>query len=118
MATPYSVVFVTVPDQKTADALAEGMVKAKLAACVNIVPGVTSTYYWEGKLERSAELLLIVKTRADLMAEVCDHVKKNHPYKTPEVLATTVEDGHAPYLDWVGARTRYARPDPRRGRGG
>jgi periplasmic divalent cation tolerance protein len=118
MATPYSVVFITVPDQATADKLAEGMVKAKLAACVNIVPGVSSVYFWDGKLERSSELLLILKTRADLMAEVCDHVKKNHPAKTPETIAFTIEDGHAPYLDWVGSRTRYARPDPRRGRGG
>ena len=118
MATPYTVVMVTVPDRKTADSMAEGMVKTRLAACVNIVPGVSSVYFWDGKLERSEELLLVVKTRADLVAEVCDHVKKNHPAKTPEVIALTIEDGHAPYLDWVGARTRYARPDPRRGRGG
>lgn len=118
MATPYSVVFVTVPDQAAADKLAEGMVKNKLAACVNIVPGVSSVYMSNEKLERASELLLIMKTRADLMAEVCDHVRKNHPYKTPEVITMTIEDGHAPYLDWVGARTRYARPDPRRGRGG
>ena len=118
MATPYTVVMVTVPDRKTADSMAEGMVKTRLAACVNIVPGVSSVYFWDGKLERSQELLLIVKTRADLVAEVCDHVKKNHPAKTPEVIALAIEDGHAPYLDWVGARTRYARPDPRRGRGG
>ena len=118
MATPYTVVMVTVPDRKTADSMAEGMVKTRLAACVNIVPGVSSVYFWDGKLERSEELLLVVKTRADLVAEVCDHVKKDPPAKTPEVIALPIGDGHAPDLDWVGARTSCARPAPRRGRGG
>lgn len=116
MATPYCVVLVTVPDQAAADKIAETMVTTKLAACVNVVAGVKSVYHWEGKLERSDELLLVVKTRKDLMPEVCDFVKKNHPYKVPEVVALDVADGHAAYLDWVGARTRHTHPDIPKGR--
>ena len=118
MATPYSVVLTTVPDQATADKLAETMVKTRLAACVNILPGASSVYFWEGKLERSHELLLIVKTRADLFPELADFIKKNHPYKVPEIIALPIGEGHGPYLDWVGARTRYSHGDPRRPRGG
>lgn len=117
METPYCVVFVTVPDKAAADKMAEAMVTSKLAACVNVVPGVTSVYHWEGKLERSTELLLVVKTRKDLIPEVCDFVKKNHSYKVPEVISLGIDDGHGPYLDWVGARTRYTHPDIHKGRG-
>lgn len=109
MATPYSVVLVTVPDKRAADSLAEGLVSSRLAACVNVVPGVASIYWWEGKVERSEELLLIIKTRSDLMPELCEHVKKNHPYSVPEVISWPIAEGHPGYLDWLGANARFGR---------
>lgn len=110
MATPYSIAFVTAPDRKTADALAEGLVSSRLAACVNAVPGVASVYWWKGKVEKAEEVLLVAKTRTALLPELCEYVRKNHPHSVPEVVSFPVEDGHAPYLDWVGAHTRFAQP--------
>ena len=116
MPTDYSVVLVTIPGRDKADALAEALVKGRLAACVNILPGVSSVYWWKEKLERSEELLLVIKTRGDLVPELCEAVRKNHPHSVPEVLALPIGDGYPPYLDWLGAHTRFAAAAPRRER--
>ncbi len=114
MSTPYNIVFVTAPDRKTAEDLAEGMVKSKLAACVNAVPGVSSVYWWKGRLEKAEEVMLVIKTRGALLPELCEYVRKNHPNAIPEVLSLPIEQGHEPYLDWVGAHTRFVQPHARR----
>lgn len=116
MADAYNVVLVTVPDRKTAEDLAEGLVKAKLAACVNIVPGLTSVYWWEGKVDRAEELLLVAKTRASLVPELVKFVRKNHPYTVPETISLPILAGNPAYLDWLGANTLFVKP-PRRGSG-
>jgi periplasmic divalent cation tolerance protein len=110
MVPLYYVVFVTVPDKKTADALSKGLVQRKLAACVNIVPGVSSVYWWEGKIQHSEELLLIIKTRAGLLPVLTEFVKKNHPYTVPEVIAMDLTDGSEAYLNWLGSNTLFTKP--------
>lgn len=119
MAATYSIVFITVPkkDDKggdVAETLAESLVSAKMAACVNIVPNVSSVYRWQEKIEKSDELLLIVKTRRGLVRDLIEHVRKNHPYEVPEIIAYPIEEGNEPYLHWLGANTIFTRP--RRGR--
>lgn len=116
MAAAYNVVLVTVPDRKTAEALAEGLVGAKLAACVNVIPGLTSVYWWEGKVDKAEELLLVAKTRSGLVPELAEYVRKNHPYAVPETISLPILDGNPAYLDWLGANTLFAKP-PRGGRG-
>lgn len=106
----YCVAFVTVPDKDKAKDLARKLVKSKLAACVNIVPQISSVYWWEGKIEETEELLLVLKTRAGLVPELVDFVKKNHPYKVPEVISLAIGDGNAQYLDWVGAHCKFSKP--------
>jgi periplasmic divalent cation tolerance protein len=101
----FLLVLVTAPPKK-ADALAKGMVAAKLAACVNVIPGLTSHYRWEGKVQKDRESLLVIKTRASLLKKVEAWVKKNHPYTVPEVLALPVAGGSKAYLDWLAASTR------------
>lgn len=101
----YRVVLVTSP-RKDADRLAKGLVAARLAACVNVVPGVVSHYRWEGKLHKNAESLLVIKTRASLLKKVEAWVRKNHPYDVPEVLALPVAGGSKPYLDWLAGATK------------
>ena len=98
--------YVTVSDAKEADDLAVGLVKAKLAACVNKVPGVESVYEWEGKVEKSSEVLLVIKTQANLTQKVTDFVVRNHSYDTPEVVFTKITGGNRPYIKWVAASTR------------
>lgn len=115
MAATYSVIFVTVPDKKTADTLSEGLVQRKLAACVNAVPGVSSVYWWEGKVQRSDEFQLIIKTRAGLLPEITEFVKAHHPYSIPEILVLDVADGYEPYLNWLGAHTLFSKPRLRPG---
>ena len=111
MADRYRVVLVTAPNKKEATQLAKGLVRQKLAACVNVVPGVESHYWWENKLERAEELLLIIKTRAGLIRDLTTYVKEHHSYKVPEVLSLEVSDGNPDYLDWVGANTTFTRAE-------
>ncbi len=103
--TGYRVLLVTVPDTAVGTAIADALVGEQLAACVNRVEGVHSTYRWEGKIERAAEALLIIKTRAALVPAVIARVRALHPYTVPEVIALPIEDGNPAYLDWLGAET-------------
>lgn len=101
----FRVVLVTVPDVAVGVAIADALVTERLAACVNRVDGVHSTYRWEGKIERGTEALLIIKTRASLVPTVIDRVRALHPYTVPEVIALSVESGSPAYLAWLGAET-------------
>ena len=95
------VVLVTVPDEETGRALALDVVEAGLAACGNLVPGLTSVYRWEGEVRRDPECLVIFKTSISRVSALKERVVGNHPYEVPEVLALPVVGGHLPYLEWV-----------------
>jgi periplasmic divalent cation tolerance protein len=95
------VVLTTVPDAAVGARLARTLVKERLAACVNLVPGVRSFYRWQGRLEDAREVLLIVKTRADRCAALAVRIQALHPYELPEVLELAADGGSAAYLDWV-----------------
>jgi periplasmic divalent cation tolerance protein len=95
------VVLVTVPSPPIAARIATALVKEKLAACVNVVPGVRSIYVWKGKVCDGKELLLAIKTTRARYPEVERRVKELHPYSVPEVIALPVARGSAAYLAWV-----------------
>ena len=95
------VVLVTAPDAETAAEVARSLVGERLAACVNVVPGVRSIYRWEGSVEEAAEVLLVIKTRADRCAALASRVRDLHPYDVPEVLELPAVGGSQAYLDWV-----------------
>ena len=91
--------------QESADNIADAVLEARLAACVNIVPGVRSKYWWEGKLESDDESLLIMKTRAELVENLITKIKAAHPYDVPEIIAFEIREGNADYLKWIAEET-------------
>lgn len=103
--TPYLVVFCTVPDAAIGERIAEALVEERLAACVNLVPGLTSVYRWEGKVQREAEVLLVIKTRAGRVEALMQRLKALHPYEVPEILALPVAAGSEAYLRWIEENT-------------
>lgn len=95
------VVHCTCPDAAVADRIATALVESRLAACVQQVPGVRSTYRWAGRVETSSEVLLLIKTARDRLDEVIASVQALHPYELPELLAVEARGGSPAYLDWV-----------------
>ncbi|XP_046371397.1 protein CutA homolog [Haliotis cracherodii] len=96
-----SMAFVTVPDMDVAKKLAHGIVKQRLAACVNILPGITSVYEWEDKVNEDPELLLMIKTQTSKIDELSSYVRSNHPYDCAEVISSKIDNGNPPYLKWI-----------------
>jgi len=98
----YSVAYVTVPSQDVAKNLAHGLVRNKLAACVNIIPQIISVYEWKNEINEDNELLLMIKTRTDVVDSLTKYVKENHPYEVCEVISLPIENGNEKYLNWIG----------------
>ena len=95
------VVLVTVPDEAIADSLSAALLEQRLVACVNIVPGIRSMYRWKEKLEKSSEVLLIMKTARAQFADLSAAISAAHPYEVPEIIALNAVDVSASYLSWV-----------------
>lgn len=104
--TDVQLVLCTCPDEQTALAVASAVVGERLAACANLLPGITSVYRWEGALQQDAEVLLLVKSTVAAFPALRDAIVAAHPYELPEVVAVPVGDGLEAYLDWVRAETR------------
>jgi len=96
---------VTTPDLKTARKLIQVVVNARFAACGNLVPGIESHYWWQGKLERSKEVLVLFKTTSNHLKSLEALILKNHPYDTPEIIALPLASGNARFLDWITKET-------------
>jgi len=102
-AAHFSIVLVTAPDLKTARSLAKAALKAKLIACANLVPKLESHYWWQGKIESGAEVLLILKTTKANLVALEKLILAQHPYETPEFLVLSLRAGSSKYLDWLAA---------------
>jgi periplasmic divalent cation tolerance protein len=98
-------VLCTAPDVEVAERLARGVVEARLAACVNILPQVRSIYRWEGRVQDDAELLLVIKTRREHFDDLEAWLKQHHPYDVPEVLGLPASAVSAAYLAWLEGET-------------
>ena len=92
------------PDQ--AERIARALVESRVAACVNLVPGVISIYRWKGSVEREPETTMLIKTADDRVATLMEELKKLHPYEVPEMVVLPVADVNAPYAQWVEDETR------------
>ena len=99
------VVFVTTSSEEEAEKIASLLLEKRTAACVNVIPRVSSRFWWQGKLDSAQESLLIIKTRAALMPQLTEIVKKAHSYTVPEIVALPIVAGDKDYLDWVDQET-------------
>ncbi len=100
------IVFCTCPDESVADRIAMALVEERLAACVNRVPGVVSTYRWQGSVHRDAEVQLLIKTTRDRFVALRDRILTLHPHELPEIVAVDIALGSTLYLAWIEAETR------------
>jgi len=101
-------VYTTYPSIVEAEKAGRAIVERRLAACVNILPGMVSHYWWQGAIERGEEVVMIFKTRASLAEAVRRAVKDGHSYTTPAILVLPVEGGDPAYLEWLMAETQEA----------
>jgi periplasmic divalent cation tolerance protein len=99
-------VMTTCPDEDTAKRIAVALVSEQLAACVQRIPGLHSTYVWQGKLQDEAEVLLLIKTVKDAIPALAERVRSLHPYEVPELLAIPVSRGNDVYAEWVRSSVR------------
>ena len=95
------VVLVTAANPREAGDLARHLLSEKLAACVNMVSGITSLFWWEDKIDEAEETLLVIKSAARLFPQIEAAVKEKHSYSVPEILALPIEKGYAGYLEWI-----------------
>jgi periplasmic divalent cation tolerance protein len=102
----FAVVLVTAPDMKTGQRLAKAALKARLVACANIFPKIESHYWWQGRMEKSAEVLLILKTTKSCLAELERLIVTGHSYDTPEFVVLELKQGNRRYLDWLAGSVR------------
>ncbi|HYN76190.1 MAG TPA: divalent-cation tolerance protein CutA [Lamprocystis sp. (in: g-proteobacteria)] len=99
-------VLCTCPDQATAARIAERLVGDRLAACVNLLPGLTSIYRWQGEIQRDTEVLLLIKTVAGRLPALTDTLRGLHPYAVPEIIALPITAGLPDYLTWMRTCTQ------------
>ena len=97
----YVLILCTCPDEQSARRIARALIDRQQAACVNLVPGITSMYQWQGKFEEKSEHLLLIKSHHQMCHLIEDTIDKMHPYDTPEVLSIKIDNGLPAYLSWL-----------------
>lgn len=98
-------VYVTVPNRADATKIAKTVVSERLAACANIMDGMSSIYWWDNQLQEDSETVLILKTRKDLSSKLIERIEALHSYDCPCALALAIEDGNAEFLNWIANET-------------
>jgi periplasmic divalent cation tolerance protein len=105
MSAEFLLVLCTCPTRSVASAITTALLEQELAACVNRLPGIKSSYRWKGQVEEDDELLLMIKTTSARLPEVEQTIGKLHPYELPEVVGVPITAGSEPYLDWIRRST-------------
>jgi len=97
----HKLVYITYPDAASARKAAKTILERKLAACINILPKISSLYLWKGKVQEEEEVVMIVKTTLDQIQKLKKLVEKKHPHEVPCCVVIDISDGHKPFLDWI-----------------
>lgn len=112
----FRVILVTAPPA-AAGKLARQLLRERLIACANLLPGVRSLYWWKGRMESARETLILMKTPARQVSRLMRRIRQLHPYEVPEIVALPVARAHKPYAEWVAAEARPGKRDAgRKGR--
>jgi len=98
----YIVILITAKDEDEANVIADKVVGEKLVACANIVKGVKSIFWWDNKVDKADEVLIVLKSKEGCFSKIVQTVKKVHSYDVPEIIALSIIDGNRDYLDWIG----------------
>lgn len=106
MPAPFVIVLTTLPSRSQAERLSRLVLKEKLAACINQMGPLRSSYWWKNRIETAQEFLLVIKTRARGYTKLQNFIKRHHPYAVPEIISLPIQKGHRPYLDWLKANVR------------
>lgn len=101
----HSLIYVTTETREEALSIARALVEERLVACANVLPGITSVFWWEGRVQDEAEHAFLAKTRSDLVPRVTERVKALHGYTCPCVIAMPIADGNPAFLQWIGEET-------------
>jgi periplasmic divalent cation tolerance protein len=101
MDDPILLIYCTVPSKEEANKIARLLVEKKLAACCSLIPGITSVYRWQNKVEESNEVLLLIKSSARVYEQLEKEIKMIHSYTVPEIIAIEIVEGSSAYIDWV-----------------
>ncbi len=102
----YIVIFITASNKNEAERIARALLKNKLAACVNIVGGVESFFWWQGKIDSASEALLVIKSKKQKLNKIIKLVKSMHSYEVPEIIALPIASGSRQYLKWIDESLR------------
>ena len=102
----YTVIFITASGKKEAHKLAKALIEKRLAACVNIIDKVESLFWWQGKVDKAREALLIVKSKKEKLKLIIKLVKSMHSYSVPEIIALPIAEGYKKYLEWINGSVR------------
>ena len=104
----FIIIYITTASSEEAASIGKALVDERIAACANVLPGMTSIYRWDGKTQSGSEAVLILKTRKNLLAKAEIRIKDLHSYDTPCILAIPVIDGSHPFLQWIEKETSEA----------
>ncbi|MFP3204073.1 MAG: divalent-cation tolerance protein CutA [Metallosphaera yellowstonensis] len=101
MDRKYFLVITTLPDLEKGKEISRVLVKEKLAACVNLIPGLTSIYWWKGDVTEDKEVIALIKTNSDRLEQLMERLRQLHPYELPEILVLEIKEGLKAYLNWI-----------------
>ena len=107
----FSLIYMTAGSQDEATRIGKTLVEERLVACVNLIPGMRSLYWWDGAIQEGSEVVVIAKTRTERVSAVVDRVKSIHSYDCPCVLALPIESGNPGFLDWIRRETLEPGPE-------
>lgn len=97
----FIIILSTINDFLKAKEISHKLVEEKLAACINIIPQITSIYHWQNEITQDSEFLMLIKTTKTNFDKVKQKITELHPYEVPEIISLKLDDGSAPYLDWI-----------------